>query len=294
MALKRRLEGGGYRAEPIRRAAGTAKLYGSAARRVFVRARPWNRGVRAGESDRHVFVVGSPRSGTTFIGGILGAQPGLVDLGEVTPLKAAIPELARLSEAEAAARVRRIVETVRRLGLATHLRAVEQTPETAFVLAPVLRAFPRAHAVHMLRDGRDVVCSLLERGWLSAHRTGRDDALLPYGARARFWVEEDRREEFERVSDARRAAWAWRRYVAAARVVSERTLELRYEQMVRDHAGTAERLATALDLDAEPLRQALPAAHPASVGRWRRDLTAEQLRDVEEEAGSLLRALGYE
>jgi len=31
----------------------------------------------------------------------------------------------------------------------------------------------------------------------------------------------------------------------------------------------------------------------ASVGRWRRDLTTEQMRDVEDEAGDLLADLGY-
>ena len=35
-----------------------------------------------------------------------------------------------------------------------------------------------------VRDGRDVVCSLLERGWLNAGTDGRDDARLAYGARA--------------------------------------------------------------------------------------------------------------
>jgi hypothetical protein len=33
--------------------------------------------------------------------------------------------------------------------------------------------------------------------------------------------------------------------------------------------------------------------HDASLGRWRRDLSPEQLRDVEAEAGELLAELGY-
>jgi hypothetical protein len=33
--------------------------------------------------------------------------------------------------------------------------------------------------------------------------------------------------------------------------------------------------------------------HGASVGRWRRDLTAEQVAEVEAEAGELLSDLGY-
>jgi hypothetical protein len=51
------------------------------------------------------------------------------------------------------------------------------------------------------------VCSLLERGWLSAGRTGGDDARLAYGARL-VSGSSDRVAEFEAASDATRAAWA--------------------------------------------------------------------------------------
>lgn len=266
------------------------RLYGSTAARIIARGRPWTRQRARGGL---VFVVGSPRSGTTFLAGALGAQPGLVDLGEVKPLKAAIQELMRLPEDEASRRLRRILDLVRRLGLAGGLRGVEQTPETAFVLRAALRAYPDARAVHTLRDGRDVVCSLLERGWLSAGAVGADDAGQPYGAYVRAWVEPERAEEFMHASEATRAAWAWRRYVTAARAVQERTLELRYEQLVREPETAAARLAAHLDLDRAPLAEALASAHSQSVGRWRRDLTPEQLVDVEHEAGSLLRELGY-
>jgi hypothetical protein len=240
-----------------------------------------------------VFVVGSPRSGTTFVARSLGSLPGFVDLGEVAPLKASIPRLHGLPEHDAAARIRRIVDRLRRAALVTGLRGVEQTPEVAFVLASALGAFPAARAVHVLRDGRDVVCSLLQRGWLSSERAGRDDAGLPYGAAARFWVEPARKQEFERATDAARAAWAWRSYVCAAREVPERTLEIRYESLVDDRGGVARRIAAHLDVAAEAVSRNLAAAHGESVGRFRRELTREQLRDVEREAGPLLRELGY-
>lgn len=241
-----------------------------------------------------MFVVGSPRSGTTFLAGALGDLPGFVDLTEVTPLKASVPEIAGLPAAEAAARFRSVLERVRWLALVRGLRGVEQTPETAFVLSAALEAYPQARAVHLVRDGRDVVCSLLERGWLSAGRTGGDDANLPYGARARFWVEPERRAEFEQGSDATRAAWAWRSYVAAARRVSSpHVLELRYEELAGDPAAAAARLADHLGVEPEPLSGALAAVHDRSVGRYRRDLGPDQLADVEREAGQLLRELGY-
>src|SRR6266540_1867794 len=241
----------------------SAAMYGNAAARVASRGHSLPRIHNEG---RHIFVVGAPRSGTTFLAGAIAAQPGLVDLGEVQPVKAAIPKLTSLPEPEAASRFRRTLDRVRRLGLSAHLRGVEQTPETAFVLRAVLQAYPEAQTVHIVRDGRDVVCSLLEP---------------------------DRAEEFVGASDAKRAAWAWRRYVTAARGEDERRLEVRYEDLSVDPRGTAARLARALDLDADVLANALSRAHDRSVGRWRRDLSPEQLAEVEQEAGALLRELGY-
>jgi hypothetical protein len=240
---------------------------------------------RLGREERLVFVVGCPRSGTTFVGRAIGGLPGFVDFGEVTPWKAALPT------DPSAMDLRRILERIRRLGLAWGLRGVEQTPETAHVLAAALEAYPQALAVHALRDGRDVVCSLLERGWLNADQAGKDDAGLPYGAEPRFWVEPERRDEFAQVSDARRCAWAWRRYVQAVRAADagDRLLEIRYEEL----AGVADRLAGFLGANVTSTHKALDSFRDSSIGRWRRDLSSEQVADVEAEAGALLSELGY-
>src|SRR5436190_1738207 len=240
---------------------------------------------RLGHEERLVFVVGCPRSGTTFMGRAIGGLPGFVDLSEVTPWKAALPT------GPSAAELRSILERVRLIGLARGLRGVEQTPETSHVLATALAAYPQAQAVHALRDGRDVVCSLLERGWLSADKDGGDDAGLAYGAEPRFWVEPERREEFTQVSDARRCAWAWRRYVEPVRTAGagDRLLEIEYEGL----AGVADRPAGFLDADATSTHRALDRFRDSSIGRWRNELTPEQLADVEAEAGPLLAELGY-
>jgi hypothetical protein len=241
---------------------------------------------RLGHEERLVFVVGCPRSGTTFMGRAIGGLPGFVDLSEVTPWKAALPR------DPSAADLRAILERVRLIGLARGLRGVEQTPETSHVLREALEAYPQAQAVHALRDGRDVVCSLLERGWLSSGKDGGDDAGHAYGAEPRFWVEPERRAEFSRVSDARRCAWAWRRYVEAVRSAGagERLLEIRYES----YSSCAEELAAFLDADVASAHRALDSFHDMSIGRWRTELTPEQVADIEAEAGPLLAELGYE
>jgi hypothetical protein len=265
----------------------TTALYGRSAVRIARRRR------KLGSEERLVFVVGSPRSGTSFTGHALGSLPGFVDLDEVQPWKAAIPGLLGQPDDVVAQRLRHILQRVRTLGLAGGLRGVEQTPETSFVLAAALRAYPDALAVHVVRDGRDVATSLLERGWLSAERTGADDARLPFGPYARFWVEPGREQEFSEVSDATRAAWAWRRYVTAASAVPERTAVVRYEQLVSNPAAAAAPVAERLDADPGLVTAVFAEAHDTSAGRWRRDLTPEQLADVEREAGDALAALGY-
>jgi hypothetical protein len=123
-------------------------LYGRSAVRIARRRR------RLGSEERLVFVVGSPRSGTTFTGRALGSLPGFVDLDEVQPWKAAIPGLLAEPDDAAARRLRTILQRVRTLGLAGGLRGVEQTPETSFVLPAALHAYPPALADHVVGNGR--------------------------------------------------------------------------------------------------------------------------------------------
>src|SRR3954470_24892081 len=77
---------------------------------------------RRGHEERLVFVVGCPRSGTTFMARAVGGLPRFVAPSEVTPWKAALPH------GPSAAELRTILERVRLIGLARGLRGVEQTP----------------------------------------------------------------------------------------------------------------------------------------------------------------------
>src|SRR4029078_276073 len=90
---------------------------------------------RLGREERLVFVVGCPRSGTTFLGRAIGGLPGFVDFGGGTPWEAVLPS------GPSAEDLRRLLERIRRIGLARGLRGVEQTPETAHVLDAALEAY---------------------------------------------------------------------------------------------------------------------------------------------------------
>jgi hypothetical protein len=64
---------------------------------------------------------------------------------------------------------------------------------------------------------------------------------------------------------------------------------VRYESL----GESAPRLAEFLGADETALGRALQSFRDTSIARWRRDLSAEQLADVEAEAGELLVELGY-
>ena len=273
--------------------AADTRLFAGAVARVLARSHRPGSGDLGSVAERPVFVLGAPRSGTTFVAGSIGRVPGLVDLGELKPWKAAIPRFASLPEDEAARELRDMLETIRRYGLVRHLRAIEQSPETSFILGAVLRGYPQASIVHMVRDPRDVAASLLQKGWLRAGREGRDDVGAPYGHHARFWVEPGREEEFDQSDEARRVGWAWRRYVTAARSAPSATVEVRYEELAADPETASERLAAHIGADPVILARALSRMHQESVGRWRRNLTAEQVAEVESEAAELMEELGY-
>ena len=172
-------------------------------------------------------------------------------------------------------------------------RIAEKTPNNVFFFRHLHRMFPNASYVHMVRDGRDVVASLLTMDWL-----GTDGQPMPY------------------TKDARLAARYWANSIAVARQFAQATqghsryCELRYETLIAHPEAS---LRALFDFLGEPWEPQVLAFHEqrhtlgfesnadavtrpiyhTSVGRWQRELTAEQRAAVKEEAGQCLLELGY-
>jgi hypothetical protein len=81
--------------------------------------------------------------------------------------------------------------------------------------------------------------------------------------------------------------------VTAARAAPSATVEIRYEELAADPEATSEPLAAHVGADPVILARALSRMHAESVGRWRRNLTPEQVAEVESEAAELMEELGY-
>jgi hypothetical protein len=257
--------------------------------------------------DRPLFIVGAPRSGTTFLGRCIGALPEISYHFEPIATKA----VARAVYEGTATRGRlgHVYRGTYRWLMRLHgdgdLRFAEKTPRNCFLIDFLSDEFPESQFVHIVRDGRDVTTSLREKPWLRAESRAtdrREPGGYRYGPYPRFWVEPQRREEFGRVSDERRCAWSWRRHTECARDAApdlgpSRYLEVRYEDLVDTPELWAARILDFIGIALEDSRRrfldVVAGASAASVGRWRDELTAEQLADVRAEAGELLDDLGY-
>jgi len=256
---------------------------------------------------RPIFIVGAPRSGTTFLGGCIGRLPTVSYHFEPRLTKAAARCVydGSWSEGKAARVFRANYGALLLAGGDGGLRFAEKNPENCFIVPFLFRTFPDAVFVHIVRDGRDAAVSHAEKPWLAAKSADsgqRGRGGTAWGPEPRFWVEPDRHDEFRTVSDIERSAWCWRRFTEAAfaglaTLPSDRLLRIRYEEMVAAPAAFAETLGDFLDVPAgderEPLRGALGKASQSSVGRWRKALPAHDADAVDRQCGALLAELGY-
>lgn len=173
-------------------------------------------------------------------------------------------------------------------------RWVEKTPNNIRAIGSLLTWFPNARFVHVIRDGRDVVCSLRHH----PNKKIVNGQIVP--VQRNNPVEKTARRWLEDTS----AGLAYRSH--------PRVLEVRYESLVADPAAEFGRVCAFIGEAYSPAmldpntpsrtkRPGLNLNNPSagaqisakSVGRWRSDLTATERRAFIDIAGELLVALGY-
>lgn len=259
--------------------------------------------------DRPTFVGGAGRSGTTLLRVCLDAHPALRSgpelklLPKLAELRASfVGVLAPVVEAHNGGpdhvdrACRAFVETLLADFLAPGERWVEKTPHNVAFMADLGAIFPDARFVHVVRDGRDVVESLLRQQWAD-ERGGVRQETTSARAAAAYW------QGVVRTAQAQEAAPH----------LAGRVAEIRYEALVAEPEAMLRAVCEFLDVpwdDAvlhpervagrrahEPMEASTLAVQSAigdgTVGRWRTGLSAEQVADVEEVAGELLAELGY-
>ncbi|MBV9265468.1 MAG: sulfotransferase [Acidobacteriaceae bacterium] len=273
-----------------------------------------------------LFLLGSPRSGTTLLKRIVDAHPliavvpeirwlatvyarreNLTTDGLVTP--AFLDQLHKFGRFAALPIARRELEPYYarpvpyaefmtmlfdRYGeqygcaLVAHKNAV---PGVSNDIGTLHALWPQAKIVHLIRDGRDVCLSVLD--WRIRDRVAR---LFP------CWAQ----------SPVMNTALWWEWQIRAARISAvglPNTIyrELRYEFLVHEPERACRELCDFIGVpysdrmlrfyeERDPNKPAKQAWVPITPGRrdWRKTMTAEQLDAFEAVAGDLLEELGYE
>lgn len=267
-----------------------------------------------------VFIIGAPRSGTTWLQAMMAAHPSicstidelkLFDIFTV-PLEAGWQYLLSLQKHTHGSRnglaamwtdrefygflndfVGRVYSQVAALKPEATI-LLDKAPAYSKYVEHIDRLIPQAKFIHVIRDGRDVAVSLMAaaQGW------------------GRLWA--PKRVEM--------AASAWKSYVQAAqkaRQYGERYLEVRYEDLLTSGQQV---LRTVFDFLGEPIdakdvaaiyqrhqfqnmKQAGTGVHNFALpkeffrkgqsGDWRNSLGPGERYVFDETAGDLLRALRY-
>jgi hypothetical protein len=234
-----------------------------------------------------VFVVGHPRSGTTWLARLLGAHPRIASGGETHLFNYYLERLLVdherwlhdwVDDDALHALVRDFVTGVFQAAIDTKskVRVVEKTPTHRLWVKEIRRLFPDARFIRCVRDGRDVALSMQER----RRQPGADwiPATLP--ACARRW-----RDEVERLRDLRRA------------LGEEVIKQVRFEDLVR---RPNEELAALFSFLGEATTHTqltrILDQHPPRADRtevWRDHLSPAQKRRIRDEVGGTLSELGY-
>ena len=245
------------------------------------------------------WVIGAPRSGTTFLARVLDHHPDIFLTNETRVMLLFSRMLNRWVEARRLLATSRdqvvdslwrqvpgVVEQIYRdLGAEPGQRWGDKYPHYADgdldpeALSTIDRLFPESQYVHIIRDPRAVVASILAKGWL-----GFDEAIE-----------------------------AWRVFVSHGRDFGSslgegRYHELRYEGLIQDAAATVEAVFSFLGLPAsksvdefllgeenERIGISFPTGKPGVVGRlaWEGRLEEAQVGRIEERLGSMMTEFGY-
>ncbi len=266
------------------------------------------KGIMGPNLQNPIFIIGSPRSGTTFLGECLGTIPEISYHFEPVLIKAASRYIytQQWQFNQASSFYRQVYAWLMRFQGDGDLRLAEKTPRNSFIIPFLAQVFPEAKFIHIIRDGRDVALSLSQKPWYNKELNGstmREPGGYLCGSTPRFWVESYRHDEFKTTDNIHRCIWLWRRYIEAASegmnsLLPEQRYELKYEDLVMNPHDEGIRLLDFLDINKDNSRSIfqqhlIKQARLDSVGKWQSDLSQKDVAKIRKEASICLEKYDY-
>jgi tetratricopeptide (TPR) repeat protein len=211
---------------------GLARQLMAAYPREIVQARPSG----ASDSELPLFIVGTPRSGTSLQEQIMAAHPGVFGAGELKFWPTAIKDRyvldgavtnfsAEMSESLAQAALDNL--TKRSISRSNINRVVDKMPGNFWYLGLIHRVFPNARIIHTLRNPIDTCLSIYFQNFSRDHLYASDLEELAH---------------HYRVYHQLMAHWR-------AALPADRFLDVPYESVVEDQEGWSRKIIDFIGLD---------------------------------------------
>jgi hypothetical protein len=230
-------------------------------------------------SSRKIFVLGTGRSGTHWLGYILGAHPDIHATIEKPPI---FPWVTRMA-LDPRTRTDLLPKLLRRYDqehiLVAPKHYADKSHPTIWIAEELARAFPEARFVGIVRGPYGTVASMLQHDgvmrWIHRWR----DFPVPN----RFLgITEAIAPTYDSMPLAGRCALRWRshrdRMAALESTLGERMCVLSYEELQTDTVSQLEAVARFLGL-ASPIP--VPQVRRESLDRWREQLDADAIAAID-------------
>ncbi|GAB4500235.1 MAG: hypothetical protein OHK003_19530 [Anaerolineales bacterium] len=254
---------------------------------------------------KNCFVVGCARSGTSILGELIASHPDVKYIFEAHSTwemgGLGVNDSHRLTSEYATDEVKSKIRKWFQEQAGNEGLLVEKKPRNILRIPFVREIFPEAKIIHIIRDGRDVACSMIPgcggEEW---------NHLKPP-----TW-----RQYFDNYKGGIRCGYAWREIVEIGLSDLQNTdhLQIRYEDLLANPISTAEKIFQYLGLNfhdnvaafcerisndtnfsyhAKNQEQWYRQNHRNRVGRWRENLTEQEQVTLTNILSPLLSRLGY-
>ena len=243
-------------------------------------------------NERHIFVLGAPRSGTTLIRGVLAGHSSISTTDEETYFFCR-RRVSLFDQRETRCINDRIHSAPSKVAafdeLASFIKKrdnaeifLEKTPEHAILLDNLLYWYPKSDFIFVVRDGRDAYSSSFRNPGFHA-RSGKS---FPYIWRdtARIMLQH---QKSERLHTVRYEDFVRRPECETRKVMKKIGLYFEETQL---HSATFSQTSLRQHKGHEKLNEEI---NDNSIGIFRKRLTQDQVKHFQSIAGSELRALGY-
>jgi len=245
---------------------------------------------------RPIFMIGCPRSGTSISAVLFARHPDVASLSEAgevwDPHRYTDPQADHYWTAanvtpQESARLHDRFEFARRVRGGGRL--FNKHPRSSVRIEYLQAVFPDAHFIHVIRDGRPVVHSILEMIEREPERKS-----VPLGA----FCKPPNWRDLLRDDPVEQAALQWReivRYVLSQRVaLGDRYHEYRYEDLCQDTRSVLGHAFSSAGLRADAgVLARIPEQLPLRNEKWKQTFSPTQIEAIERIQEPLLRELGY-